>query len=97
MYCLCDSIIDFDAHTAYEAKDIENLISQVQETLAGDKTAKPVVVLKNAHFLTTKAFTVLNNYIRNSNDAISLVIVSSDKSKIFPPLLEYMESTYAAI
>jgi hypothetical protein len=96
MYCLCDSVIDFDAHTAYEAEDIENLISQVQQTLAENKTAKPVVVLKNAHYLTTKAFAVLNNYIRNSHPDISLVIVSSDKSKIFPPLLEYMESAYAA-
>ena len=96
MYCLCDSVIDFDAHTAYEAEDIENLISQVQQTLAENKTAKPVVVLKNAHYLTTKAFAVLDNYIRNSHSAVSLVIVSSDKSKIFPPLLEYIESAYAA-
>lgn len=92
MYCLCDSLIDFDAHMAYKAEDIENLISQVQRLLAENKTTKPVIVLKNVHYLTTKAFAVLNNYIRNSKDTVSLVIVSSDRAKIFPPLLEFIES-----
>ncbi|MBE9213647.1 MAG: hypothetical protein HC836_15990 [Richelia sp. RM2_1_2] len=96
MYCVCDSVIDFDAHTAYKAEDIENLISQVQQLLAENKTAKPVVVLKNAHYLTTKAFAVLNNYIRNSHSTVSLVIVSSDRAKIFPPLLEFIESADVA-
>lgn len=39
MYSLYDSVIDFDAHVAYKAEDIENLISQVQQLLAENKTA----------------------------------------------------------
>lgn len=96
MHYLYDSIIDFDAQTAYEAKDIEGLIAQIQATLTQSQTESPVVVLKNAHYLTTKAFAILNDYIRNSHLGASLIIVSSDRSKIFPPLLEYIESAHAA-
>ena len=96
MHYLYDSIIDFDAKTAYEAKDIEGLIAQIQTTLTQNQTKSPVVVLKNAHYLTTKAFAILNDYIRSSQNIASLIIVSSDRSKIFPPLLEYIESAHAA-
>lgn len=93
MHHLYDSIIDFDAQKAYEAKDVENLISQVQETLIGN--TRLVVVLKNAHYLTTKAFAILDEYFRNQS-RVSLLVVCSDKSKIFPPLLEIIEPAYAA-
>lgn len=93
---LCDLAIDFDAANAYEASDVEGLINQIQTTLAETEDKKVVVVLKNAHYLTTKAFSVLYNYIRKPHLNVVLVLVSSDKSRIFPPLLEYVQTTATA-
>lgn len=90
---LCDRAIDFDAQTAYGASDIENLINQIRVSAKGGKV---VVVLKNVHYLTMKAFSVLYNYIREAPKDVVLVLVSSDKSRIFPPLLEYVLSTASA-
>ncbi|BAZ71411.1 hypothetical protein NIES4106_62080 (plasmid) [Fischerella sp. NIES-4106] len=90
---LCDSAIDFDAQSAYEASDIENLINNIQTTSEGRKV---VVILKNAHYLTMRAFSVLYNYIREANSSVVLVLVSSDKSRIFPPLLEYVQASASA-
>ncbi len=90
---LCDQIIDFDAISAYEAKDIEGLVNQIQETFIKAEGRKVVVLLRNAHYLTTKAFVILYNYVRESlsGDAV-FVLVSSDKSKIFPPLLDFVQN-----
>ncbi|GJD23949.1 hypothetical protein RIVM261_089050 [Rivularia sp. IAM M-261] len=90
---LCDTAIDFDAQTAYEASDIEDLINQIRVSTKGRKV---VVVLKNAHYLTMRAFSVLYNYIREAPKDVVLVLVSSDKSRIFPPLLEYVQTTASA-
>ncbi|BAZ16775.1 hypothetical protein NIES4071_86530 [Calothrix sp. NIES-4071] len=90
---LCDTAIDLDAQTAYETSDIENLINQIQVSAKGGKV---VVVLKNAHYLTMKAFSVLYNYIREAPKDVVLVLVSSDKSRIFPLLLVYVLSTVSA-
>lgn len=90
---LCDQVIDFDAISAYEAKDIESLINQIQETLIGTEGRKVVVLLKNAHYLTTKAFVILYNYLSESlSDNAVFVLVSSDRSKIFPPLLDLVQN-----
>jgi RNA-binding protein YhbY len=60
---LCDQAIHFDAINAYEAKDMEGLINQIQTTLAETESIKVVVLLRNAHYLTTKANAFLYNYI----------------------------------
>jgi hypothetical protein len=52
-----------------------------------------VVLLKNTHYLTTKAFAVLYNYIRQNPSNNVIFIVSGDKSKIFPPLLDCLETS----
>ncbi|WP_041233065.1 hypothetical protein [Cylindrospermum stagnale] len=90
---LCDQVIDFDAVDAYEAKDIEKLVNQIQTLLTTDKNSKVVVLLRNAHYLTTKAFAVLYSYLRQqpSGDVV-LILVSADKSKIFPPLLDFVQT-----
>lgn len=91
---LCDTAIDFDAIDAYEAKDIEGLINQIQTSLGEASGSKVVVLLRNAHYLTTKANACLYNYIRaplSSN--VVFVLVSTDKSKIFPPLLDFVQMT----
>jgi DNA polymerase III gamma/tau subunit len=93
---LCDLAIDFDAQIAYEASDVEALINQIQAFLVENEGRKVVVVLKNAHYLTMRAFSVLYNYIREPHSDIVLVLVSSDKSRIFPPLLEYVQTTAVA-
>lgn len=81
--------IEYDAEEAYEAKDAENLITSVRESLVdGERT---LVVLKNAHLLTTKAFSVLYDYISGSRDNVAFALVSSDRDKIFPPLLQLIE------
>jgi hypothetical protein len=93
---LCDFAIDFDASTAYEASDVEELILRVQTALSVIDGGKVVVVLKNAHYLTTRAFSILYNYVRELHTDVVLVIVSSDKSRIFPPLLEYVQTLAVA-
>jgi DNA polymerase III gamma/tau subunit len=93
---LCDIAIDFDAQSAYHASDIEKLINQIQTALTEAEGRKVVVVLKNAHYLTMKAFSVLYDYIREPHSNVVLVLVSSDKSRIFPPLLEYVQTTVSA-
>ncbi|MBH8574926.1 hypothetical protein I8752_18260 [Nostocaceae cyanobacterium CENA369] len=89
---ICDQIIDFEATHAYEAQDIERLIEQVQTSLAEMEGRKVVVLLRDAHYLTTRAFVILYNYIREpfSTNAV-FVLVSGDKSRIFPPLLNLIE------
>jgi DNA polymerase III gamma/tau subunit len=84
---LCEQIIDFEAAKAYEAKDIEGLIEQVKTSLAESQGSKVVVLLRNAHYLTTRAFAILYNYIQEPiSTNVVFVLVSADKSKIFPPL-----------
>jgi DNA polymerase III gamma/tau subunit len=93
---LCDQAIDFDAVNGYEVKDIEVLINQLKISDA-ESERKVVVVLRNAHYLTTQAFALLYNYVRQPNASnVVLVLVSSDKSKIFPPLLDFVQHQEAA-
>jgi DNA polymerase III gamma/tau subunit len=89
---ICDQIIDFEAKNAYEAQDIERLIEQVKTLVAESKDSKVVILLRNAHYLTTRAFVILYNYIQEpfSTNAV-FVLVSTDKSRIFPPLLDLVE------
>jgi hypothetical protein len=73
-------------------EDIERLIEQVTTLLAGSESSRVVILLRNAHYLTTRAFVILYNYIREpfSTNAV-FVLVSGDKSRIFPPLLDLIE------
>ncbi|MBA3920200.1 MAG: hypothetical protein H0X31_00255 [Nostocaceae cyanobacterium] len=90
---LCEQVIDFDAVGAYEAGDIELLIEQIQTTLNEAKNRKVVVLLRNAHYLTTRAFVVLYNYVRDSLSKNTVfVLVSTDESRIFPPLLDFVQN-----
>lgn len=89
---LCDIAIDFDAQSAYQASYIEKLINQIQTALTEAEDTNVVVVLKNAHYLTMKAFSVLYDYIRELHFNVILILVFSDKSRIFPPLLEYVQA-----
>ncbi|GAA6623403.1 hypothetical protein [Scytonema sp. NUACC26] len=90
---LCDRVIDFDAARGYEAEDVKQLINQVQTSLSEIENSKILVLLRNAHYLTTKAFAVLYNYIRESSTTnVVFVLISTDKSKIFPPLLDYVQN-----
>lgn len=89
---ICDQIIDFEAVNAYEAQDIERLIEQVKVSLVEIEGCKVVVLLRNAHYLTTRAFVILYNYIRQPiSSNVVFVLISSDKSRIFPPLLNLIE------
>ncbi|MBW4635756.1 MAG: hypothetical protein KME30_28920 [Iphinoe sp. HA4291-MV1] len=93
---LCDQAIDFDAINGYEAQDVERLINQVRDSGA-ESGRKTVVVLRNAHYLTTQAFATLYNYIRQPiQEHVVLVLVSADKSRIFPPLLDFVQHQEAA-
>lgn len=89
---LCEYFIDFDARQKYQASDIEQLLIQVQNRNQSMELEKVVVLLKNAHYLTTKAFVVLYDYIRQNPSINVIFIVSGDKSKIFPPLLDCLEN-----
>ncbi|MEH1871087.1 hypothetical protein [Nostoc sp.] len=89
---LCEQIIDFEAAEAYEVNDIEGLIKQVKTYLAESEGKKVVVLLRNAHYLTTRAFAILYNYIQEPiSTNVVFVLVSADKSKIFPPLLDFVQ------
>ncbi|MEC4816248.1 MAG: hypothetical protein SAK29_23725 [Scytonema sp. PMC 1069.18] len=90
---LCDRVMDFDAARGYEAEDVKQLINKVQTSLSEIENSKILVLLRNAHYLTTKAFAVLYNYIRESSTTnVVFVLISTDKSKIFPPLLDYVQN-----
>ncbi len=82
---LYDLAIDFDAQTDYEASDIEGLKNQIESALAKAEGRKVAVVVKNAHYLTTRAFYMLYKYTREPNCDVVLVPVESDKSSIFSP------------
>jgi folylpolyglutamate synthase/dihydropteroate synthase len=90
---LCQNIINLDAQWNYEAKDIQRLIGRAQ---VSDRAT--AIVIDNAHFLTTRAFVILYEYIQQrlsqpkTSKGVLLLIVSNDKSKIFPPLLEFVSS-----
>jgi hypothetical protein len=88
---LCEQTIDFDATQGYQAKDVENLIVQIQIYSQSPNSGKVVVLLKNAHYLTTRAFGVLYNYIRQGSTQNVIFVVLGDKSKIFPPLLDCLK------
>jgi len=91
---LCDQVIDFDPiNDGYEAHDVERLLQEIQQILAENRARKCVVLLRSAHYLTTKAFAILHDYICNSKTKnVVFVLVSTDKSKIFPPLLSLIEN-----
>ncbi len=91
---LCDQVIDFDAiNDGYEALDVERLLIEIQQILAENRARKCVVLLRSAHYLTTRAFAILHEYIRNSEvNNVIFVLVSTDKSKIYPPLLSLLEN-----
>lgn len=89
---ICDQIIDFEATEGYEAQDIERLIKRIQTLLTQVDASKVVVLLRNAHYLTTAAFAILYNYIREPiSSNVVFVLVSVDKSRIFPPLLDFVQ------
>lgn len=84
---LCQNTIDFDALEGYQAEDIQRLIAQVKQA-----SPSTVVLLRNAHYLTAKAFAILYRYIQQElSDNVIFILVSSDQSKIFPPLLECVQ------
>ncbi|GEM_PF-1736084 len=90
---ICDQLIDFDASVAYESQNVEGLINQIQDAVAENGGRKVVILLRSGHYLTTKAFATLYDYIRTqSTNNIVFVLVSTDKSKIFPPLLSLLQS-----
>ncbi|MBO3463095.1 hypothetical protein G7B40_038005 [Aetokthonos hydrillicola Thurmond2011] len=94
---LCDMVIDFDAVNGYEAKDVEQLIQQVKASGVGAAQRRVVVLLRNAHYLTTRAFAILYDYIREPlSSHVVLVLVSTDQSRIFPPLLDFVQHQQAA-
>ncbi|YAF99304.1 MAG: hypothetical protein AB3A66_29590 (plasmid) [Nodularia sp. CChRGM 3473] len=94
---VCDQIIDFEATEGYEAQDIERLIEQIKTLLTQSDMSRVVVLLRNAHYLTTSAFALLYNYIRQPiSSNVVFVLVSADKSKIFPPLLDFVQHQDAA-
>jgi phosphoglycerol transferase MdoB-like AlkP superfamily enzyme len=88
---LCEQTIDFDATQGYQAKDVANLIAQIQASSQSLNSGKVVVHLKNAHYLTTRAFGVLYDYIRQDSTQNVIFVVYGDKSKIFPPLLNWVK------
>jgi len=90
---LCDLVIDFDAINGYEVKDVERLIKQIQDSITESGRRKVVVLFRSAHYLTTRAFVTLYDYIRNNGASnVVFVLVSTDRSRIFPPLLALVEN-----
>lgn len=85
---LCDRLVELNAHDSHESKDVQALLNDLHGY--SDPT---VVVLKHAHFLTTAAFLLLHQYLQQKPQNISFVLESSDRSRIFPPLLEYLGTT----
>lgn len=83
---LFQEIVEFDAQESYEAHDIQELLAQVSRT-----RNSTVVILKNAHYLTTKAFITLYEYLQQKSNDVTFLLVSSDESKIFPPLLQWLK------
>jgi hypothetical protein len=81
---LCDRLINFDATHAYESSDIEGLLGQIVDV--AEPTA---VVIKNAHYLTAVACGLLHNYLASKPDNVAFVM-SGDRTRIFPPLLDYV-------
>ena len=72
--------IEVDAINGYHAQNIEALLQQLDREEA-------IVVIKNAHMLTAKAFYCLHDFLQDDSKRIDLTLVSSELEKIFPPLL----------
>lgn len=72
--------IEVDAIGGYRVQDIEALLNRIDGQEA-------IVVIKNAHMLTAKAFYRLHDFLQDDSKRIDLTLVSSELEKIFPPLL----------
>lgn len=60
---------------------IERLIEQVKMLLVEMEGFQALVLLRNADYLTTRAFTIFYNYIRQSiSNNVVFVMVSGNKS-----------------
>jgi DNA polymerase III gamma/tau subunit len=85
---LYQGMVEFDAQTqGYELNDIESLLQRISSTALGEST---LLVLKNAHYLTTTAFVALYEYLKQNPARVMVVLLSSDNTRIFPPLFEYV-------
>ena len=83
----CQSLIEFDAAEKYQSEDIGLLIT---ETISANH--KKLVVIKNTHRLTTKASVYLYKYLKAKDDSNTIFfLISDDRLRMFPPLLEYLE------
>ena len=75
-------MIEWDAANGYEFADIFPLIQSAS-------SAPSVLLLKNAHLLTTKVFNELYRLMEGS-PSVNLILSSSEPGKVFPPLLQYV-------
>ena len=74
-------LIEWDTANGFEFADISPLIQSAE--------ADPsVLLLKNAHLLTTKVFNELYR-LMEGNSAVNLILSSPEPEKIFPPLLKH--------
>jgi hypothetical protein len=74
------TFIEWNAVTGDRESDIKSVI----ESIDSDNT---IIVIKNAHLLTTAAFNCLQQFIEE-NPTVNLILVSDEPDKIFPPLID---------
>lgn len=80
-------VIIYDAKSCgYSADDVQQLIKQVPCS----NKAKVTMIIKNAHYFNTEAFVILNEFLERSTPIVLCVLLSADKTRIFPPLLNHV-------
>lgn len=86
---LYENVIQFDAkEDGYQGEQMHQLIQDVTGSASFCST---VLLLKNADHLTTCAFALLHEYLQEAPSKVMVIMISTDRSRIFPPLLQYVE------
>jgi hypothetical protein len=86
-----ENAIEFNAVLEYHAQVIiERLIRQLSAC-----NGPTLLVLKNAHYLTSEAFSALYCYLLQTPN-VEVVLAVTDETKTFPPLLEYVKEQHGS-
>jgi hypothetical protein len=85
----CSQCKIYDASDGFVSEDIEKVLDELKEIVEGSEPEFQILfIIENAHYLTAKAAISVYECMRDYLGlAVVLVVVSTEKTKVFPPLL----------